>query len=358
MALAWLLGLAILVALLWRLPLHAVGQALLSVKPWTWVATLLGLMASYGLRAARLQVVLDLQHRAARPTPRVLGLRLDALRVILLHNAAVNLLPMRAGELSFPWLAARELGQDPARAVVCLLWMRLQDLSVLVGLALLMWPGWPAPWRGAALLAFVLAWKLGLLGLNGLLRRNPSSALEDATPVATGGWRGKLWTLRHALNEPSHHRPAAWLLSLANWALKLLAASVMLASVVGCSLPQAWLGGLGGELAAVLPIQGPAGVGTYELGVWAGFAQSLRALPHSQTHILAAALALHACFLVGSLLAAAGAMMLGVRRRPAPRSLVQLAPHVQAAPASPAGAGAPSPSPLKARQAGSRPPRN
>ena len=29
-------------------------------------------------------------------------------------------------------------------------------------------------------------------------------------------------------------------------------------------------GALGGELAGILPIQGPAGFGTYEAGVWAG----------------------------------------------------------------------------------------
>ena len=37
------------------------------------------------------------------------------MRVILMHNAAINLLPMRAGELSFPWLASRELGMPVAR---------------------------------------------------------------------------------------------------------------------------------------------------------------------------------------------------------------------------------------------------
>ena len=114
-----------------------------------WLLTLGGLLTSYGLRAARLQVVMDLDAAAPTQTPtqrqaprRWLGLRTDALRVILMHNAAVNLLPMRAGELSFPWLASRELGMPVSRAIACLLWMRMQDLAVLLLLGLLVWPGW------------------------------------------------------------------------------------------------------------------------------------------------------------------------------------------------------------------------
>src|SRR5690606_5050247 len=124
-----------------------VREALRSPSPGIWALVLAGLAVSYLMRAARLQVVMGLGDEAPRRR-RVAGLRLDALRVILMHNAAVNLLPMRAGELSFPWLASQQLGMPLARAVASLLWMRLQDLAVLTALGLMLWPGVDMPLRG------------------------------------------------------------------------------------------------------------------------------------------------------------------------------------------------------------------
>ena len=101
LALAWAFGMALLGWLLSRTPITPVIEAIQRPSITIWLLTLCGLLASYGLRSARLQVVLSLDAHHA-PPQRWLGLRTDALRVILLHNAAVNLLPMRAGELSFP----------------------------------------------------------------------------------------------------------------------------------------------------------------------------------------------------------------------------------------------------------------
>lgn len=107
MAVAWAVGLGLLAWLLSHVPLAQLTAALQRPAPGIWLLTLAGLLGSYALRAARVQVVFDLAS-SAPPSRRVLGLRMDALRVILMHNAAVNLLPMRAGELSFPWLASRQ----------------------------------------------------------------------------------------------------------------------------------------------------------------------------------------------------------------------------------------------------------
>lgn len=101
MVVAWAVGLGLLAWLLSHVPLTQLLDALRRPGPGTWLLTLAGLLGSYGLRAARMQVVFDLA-ACTPPSRRVLGLRMDALRVILMHNAAVNLLPMRAGELSFP----------------------------------------------------------------------------------------------------------------------------------------------------------------------------------------------------------------------------------------------------------------
>jgi hypothetical protein len=283
MALAWVFGLGLLAWLLHRLPWHSAWAALQRPSASVWLLVLAALMLSYGLRGARLQVVMGLADQG-RPSRSLLGLRFDALRVILMHNAAVNLLPMRAGELSFPWLASQELQMPLPRAVACLVWMRVQDLMVLAWLGLLVWPGLPVWLRSAGIIALTL----GGAGLTWLSRL-------AARPQALGS-RWLKW--QSALSEHAHHRPAAWALTFANWVIKLSAGATLLAAITGASWLTAWAGALGGELAAVVPLQGPAGFGTYEAGVWAAMAWLSPANDPALAHAVTGALCLHACFLV------------------------------------------------------------
>ena len=308
--LAWVVGLGLLGWMLQHVPLAQAKDALTRPSASVWGLTLGGLLLSYGLRGARLQVVLDLDNHQAPPR-RWLGLRTDALRVILMHNAAINLLPMRAGELSFPWLASRELGYPVARAVACLLWMRLQDITVLIGLGIALWPGLAWPWRAAALSAIVVGWVLMLAGLRAWDRRHPSGAAAPAGMVSR--WLNKL---HHALLESAHHRLAAWLLTISNWLIKLAAGAILLAAIADVPLPIAGAGALGGELAAIVPLQGPAGFGTYEAGVWAGMATNLAAKSPQLVQAIPAAIALHLCFLVCAVVAGAVALLL-TRLKPA-----------------------------------------
>lgn len=309
LALAWALGLALLAWLLSRTPLAEVMQAIQRPSLGIWLATLGGLLISYGLRGARLQVVLNLDDHH-RPPHRWLGLRTDALRVILLHNAAVNLLPMRAGELSFPWLASRELKLPVSRAVACLMWMRLQDLAVLVALGLALWPGLPLPMRVLGLVALVAGWHGGWWALRRVLSAQAATQASAPGPGQTKGWRAIAAKLQEALLEPAHHRPVAWVLTLANWGLKLAAGATLLGAISQISWPVAWAGALGGELAAIFPLQGPAGFGTYEAGVWAGVAALLQPHDPALGHVVGAALALHLCFLVCAVCAAGVAALL------------------------------------------------
>lgn len=311
LVLTWVVGFGLLGWLLQHVPLAQAQYALMRPSASTWGLTLGGLLLSYGLRGARLQVVLDLDNHQAPPR-RWLGLRTDALRVILMHNAAINLLPMRAGELSFPWLASRELGYPVARAVACLLWMRLQDITVLVGLGILLWPGLASAWRAAGLATIVLGWWLLLAGLRNWDRQHPSDASVPAGLV--GRWLNKL---RHALLESAHHRITAWLLTLSNWVVKLAAGACLLSAIADVRLPIAWAGALGGELAAIVPLQGPAGFGTYEAGVWAGMATNLGTGSALLTQAIPAAIALHLCFLVCAVVAGVVALLL-TRLQPAP----------------------------------------
>ena len=300
-ALTWLVGLGLLAWLLSHVPLDTVLDALAAPSPLAWAGTLLGLLLSYLMRAARLQVVLGLGDSPEAPSARrALGLRLDALRVILMHNAAVNLLPMRAGELSFPWLASTQLRMPLAQAVASLLWMRLQDLAVLLALGLVLWPGMPLAWRGAGLVLLVLGWQAGIKILNAL-----HASISSKPNAATSKWKALLQRLHTALLDPHHHRPAAWLFTWANWSIKLTAGALLLSAITQTGMGAGWAGALGGELAAVVPIQGPAGFGTYEAGVWAGFALSLPSDATQLGHAVPAALALHLCFLLCAVVAGA-----------------------------------------------------
>lgn len=299
-ALVWLIGLGLMGWLLRQVPLETVRSALSRPSPTVWALTLAGLGLSYLLRAARLQAVMGLEHAGGQ---RWLGLRLDALRVILMHNAAVNLLPMRAGELSFPYLASRLLRMPLSRAVASLLWMRLQDLAVLMALGLACWPQLPLAWRAGGLALILLGWHAGLHLLTWLGRR--------ANPAAPSKWQDLLARVQQALLEPHHHHWSTWAFTWANWAVKLTAGAWLIAAICQSPLGGAWAGALGGELAAIVPLQGPAGFGTYEAGVWAGLALGTSPASPLMAMAVPAALALHLCFLLCAVLAGALAWLTG-----------------------------------------------
>jgi hypothetical protein len=316
-ALVWLVGLGLMGWLLQHVPFETAQQALGKPGLAVWLCTLGGLFLSYLLRAARLQVVMGLG--PANGARHWMGLRLDALRVILMHNAAVNLLPMRAGELSFPYLASRLLNMPLNRAVASLLWMRLQDLAVLLSLGLLCWPSLPWTWRAAGLATIVLGWQVGVRLLDWLYQRlQPAQATPDASDASkpkSPGWQALLGRFHEALLEPHHHHWATWAFTWANWGTKLLAGAWLMSHICGADLAQAWAGALGGELAAVVPLQGPAGFGTYEAGVWAGLHLSSTPTGPGATGTdmalaVPAALALHLCFLLCAVLAGTAAWII------------------------------------------------
>lgn len=98
-----------------------------------------------------------------------------------------------------------------------------------------------------------------------------------------------------------------WFWSVANWSVKILVVSLMLISLTGIETSLAIKGALSGELSALLPITGPAGLGTYEAGVWSG-----TGLPWLQMKGLMSGVFLtHVFFLLISLSAALLALIAG-----------------------------------------------
>jgi hypothetical protein len=95
----------------------------------------------------------------------------------------------------------------------------------------------------------------------------------------------------------------SWTLTLLNWLLRLAVIGALLATWLGLTPLDGWRAALGGEWAAALPLQAPAGLGSYEAGVWAALAWRGAALPETVLATLVpAALALHLATLLLALL--------------------------------------------------------
>ena len=272
--LGWVLGLGLLAWLLRGLDLAQLLGRASQIHPLIWLMATVLWLFSFVCRAWRVQQEWEWRARV--------GLR-SALRLVLLHNAAVLLLPFRAGEVGYPLLVRRVFNAPSAAALRSLLWLRLQDACILGVMAAMFWPHMPLwlVWLGpSALLAIILLpsqWWLRLLK------------------------RRQAWA--RVLRKMLHRRAprTAWLLSLANWLSKLTVVALLLSQLLPLSGVAAWQAGLGGELAGMLPLQGPASLGTYEAGVWLG-----AGLARSATEAVAgAALLVHVFCLAVSLGAAA-----------------------------------------------------
>jgi hypothetical protein len=222
----------------WQAPLQRVPLSL-------WLTLALGLLASYGLRAWRIQ-------REFSDTEGMHGWL--SLRIVLVHTTLVNLMPMRSGELGFLWLMKRALNVHWLDASASLMWLRMQDACVLSTLSIWVWPGWPWPLR---VILTLLLWS----GVYGCVRWIRHHGSRDHGTSA-----GKVAQLTRALNTRGHRMGQGWLISATNWTLKLSLQAWVLTQLLKADMASGWAGSLGAELSALFPVQGLAGIGTYEAG--------------------------------------------------------------------------------------------
>jgi hypothetical protein len=125
----------------WR----GIGEVFMRLDGLTLGLAVAGFMLSYLLRALR---VFD-EFRAHAG-----GRFGTCLRIVLVHNAMINVVPFRGGEAAFPLLLRQSFGVALPRAIASLFWFRLQDAFVVMALAAIVWPGiprsrprrWPACW--------------------------------------------------------------------------------------------------------------------------------------------------------------------------------------------------------------------
>jgi uncharacterized membrane protein YbhN (UPF0104 family) len=245
----------------------ALGAMLKPVPAWSMALAVAGFFLSYLLRTAR--VYDEFRHEAQGR----LGV---CLRIVLMHNMAINIVPFRGGEAAFPILLGKSLGIPFTRAVASLFWFRLQDALIVAVLALAVWPNLPLILRGAGIAAILIfAWVLPRWAR----QRPPDTSLPES----------KLARLRNAFAESVRHARLGWFWTAANWTAKLATQAWLLATLLNTNLGIGAAGALGAELAAILPIQGVAGFGTYEAGAAAALLSGGITLAEG----LRAALALH-----------------------------------------------------------------
>jgi len=282
-ALIWGLCLGLLFALLRHTDWTATYAKLEALPLWLLLTCAAGWSLSFVFRAIRFQ-------SEWKPEGHVPFLQ--ALKTTYLHNAAVLLMPMRAGELGYPVLVRRLFNVTWQQCIRSLLWLRFQDGVVLLFMAWLMLPLVPLALRWAGLLVALVVWMMVSL-------------------FAKQWWlrtlRSRHFLMRH-LRAFLHQRSDAWgwVWSVANWSCKMAVVALMLQNLTGLGTLQTLQGALTGELSALLPVSGPAGLGTYEVGVWTGLG-----LPWSDMQsLMASVLFTHLFFLCVSLLGAAVSLVL------------------------------------------------
>lgn len=261
----WLIGAALLVALVVAVWMTIGWDVLLA--PWRSISPFLLLGAfvltalSYGLRALRV---------VAYFRPRFDGCFPTVLRLSVLHNSANNLLPMRAGELVFPWLMRRYFGQGWLDSAASLLWIRVLDLHFLglIGLAILALRDPSRLWLWLPLGAL---WLLGL-ALFVPLRR----ALDRRVPPSGQGGVTRVLALLRQIACAAPARPgriaSVYLWTALVWSLKFTAFAILLEHFMPVAFWRVLTGVMGAELSTVLPFHGIAGSGSYELAVVAALA--------------------------------------------------------------------------------------
>lgn len=278
---AILLSLALVAWLVHEGRWQGLAEVVGRLSPGVMIVAFLGFLASYSLRALR---IFDEFRREIGP-------RFGAcLRIVLIHNALVNVMPFRSGEAAFPLLMRQTFATPLTRGIASLFWLRLQDAFVVMALAALVWPGLPPALRG-----------VGVAGVLGLAWYLPRWARQPHAWLEGEGFLHKLGRVRDAFADSTHHARFGWLWTLGNWSVKLAAQAWLLAALLPAPLRSGAAGALGAELAAILPVQGVAGFGTYEAGAAAALLPA--GVPLEQG--LQAALALHLFVIASALLVGA-----------------------------------------------------
>jgi hypothetical protein len=160
-----------------------------------------------------------------------------------------------------------------------------------------------AVWRSAPTLAATVALAAAPLTCLFLARkvRRSRLALAEGTRIA-----GIVNSFAAAVPASPHRIVEDWSLTVANWALKLLAFGWIVQVFSRQSYQASLIGAAGGELSVVVPINSLAGFGTYEAGV----ALAMQSVGVALSNALAGGVNLHIVSLGTAILAALGSQLI------------------------------------------------
>jgi uncharacterized membrane protein YbhN (UPF0104 family) len=297
-SLSWVLGIAltaILVLLVeWWLGWDSLLLVWREVPPPALLLAFGLSLLSYILRAARLALVAREVGAQASPW--------SWFRITALHLIAINVVPARAGEAALPLLMRRHCAVPLGQGLGLLVAIRLHDLVAMATLGLTAL-GWLFYGGAVAVLVGV---GLGLVSGLGLAW-TPRWLLPRVE-------RGPQWlsVLSWPLRLLPRNLGQVHALTLAAWTTKWTALAVIASVVVNLTPVHAMIAIGAAEVAALSPIQGVAGAGTFEAAV----AGALVISGLSAAEALQAALQLHLFLLGISLVLAALALLVPHRSQP------------------------------------------
>ena len=209
------------------------------------------------------------------------------------HNLINNLMPMRSGELAFPILMSRYFKIEVLRSGSVLFWFRLIDLHTILLLGLLAYH-FHGDFLGDWMFPALALW----LTVPFILYLAHTRLARWLGRFHEHRWRGLLFRILNALPQNPTMFWRSWLWTVINWVVKLLAMAWVLQQFADMPFGAASVGVIAGDLTSVLPVNAPAGLGTYETGV----ATALLTWSVNFDVALAAAVNLHLFLLTSSLL--------------------------------------------------------
>lgn len=235
------------------------------------------------------------------------------------HNLLNNLLPFRSGEVSFPLLMNSQFNTPIIHASAGLLWLRFLDAHTLGMLALTV-IGFKMQlplWLILGLCTLALSLPIWVFLLKPVLYNkisNNHTQPEAQNQTKTKHWQNKLQQillkLLDGLPQNTQGFLQSWSLTWLNWLIKIVLMGIILmflltqsSSIINLNshLLAGLSGAVAGEITSVLPINAPAGVGTYAGGVFAGIKWANTSLLANKD-IMLAGVQLHLLILLASII--------------------------------------------------------
>jgi len=221
-------------------------QPLLSLPAWLGWFIVIGLLTTYLLRGWRVAYEF-------RDYPELSLSR--SIQIVLWHNASLNFLPFRSGEVTFPYLLRRVAQVPLMQSMASLTHLRMQDASTVLILGVAFWPG--LEWATRLLVSGLVV--VVLIGLYRWLR-TPSDWQDSTTLI-----KRKIAPFRHAMATGNPNALQSWFLTVSNWVIKISVQAALYCYLANIDFSAGVMATISSEVAAFSPVQGVAGIGTFEV---------------------------------------------------------------------------------------------